>query len=320
MSSSRTRPLKIGVVLPQIEGMLAGGLARWSDLLASAQAAEAVGFDSIWVVDHFIFPPLEGARPALGCWEVSPLLGALAATTRRIDLGTFVINTGFRNPALLAKMADCVEEISNGRLILGLGAGNNAYEHRVFGYPFNYRTSRFEEALVIIHSLLRTGRADFDGRYYQVRDCELLPRGPRAGGPPIMVGTFGERGLRLTARYADSWNTLAFRCNNSPAGVEPLRATVDAACVTVGRDPATLGRSLFVLAELPGSPPVPRGMPGWNPGPNGQVFNGGEPAELAEAFRAFAREGIDHLQVWVNPNTPDGIERLAPVLEQLDNP
>lgn len=166
MNSCQTRVLKVGIVLPQIEGMLAGGSARWSDLLAVAQAAEAVGFDSVWLVDHFMFPPRETAQPALGCWECSPLLGALAATTGRVELGTFVMNTGFRNPALLAKMADCVEEISGGRLILGLGAGNNGFEHRAFGYPFDYRTSRFEEALVIIRSLLRTGRADFAGRYY----------------------------------------------------------------------------------------------------------------------------------------------------------
>src|SRR5262249_15564490 len=116
LDSAPARPLKVGVVLPQVEGMLAGGTARWSDLLAIAQTAEAVGFDSVWVVDHFLFPPRAPGGPGLGCWECGSLLGALAAATHRVELGTFVVNTGFRNPTLLAKMADTVEEISGGRL------------------------------------------------------------------------------------------------------------------------------------------------------------------------------------------------------------
>jgi alkanesulfonate monooxygenase SsuD/methylene tetrahydromethanopterin reductase-like flavin-dependent oxidoreductase (luciferase family) len=317
MSSARARPLKVGVVLPQVEGMMAGRTAAWSDLLAFAQTAEAVGFDSVWVIDHFLFPRREPDGPALGCWECGALLGALAAATRRIELGTFVVNTGFRNPALLAKMADCVEEISGGRLVLGLGAGNVEFEHRAFGYPFDYRTSRFEEALTIVHALLRTGHADVAGRYYQARDVELRPRGPRAGGPPIIVGTTGERGLRLTARYADGWNAAWARFDNSPAGVARLRPAVDAACAAEGRDPSSLRRSVGILVELPGSAPMPPGQPAWNPGAHGRVLTG-EHAELAEAFRAFAAEGIDHIQVWVNPTTPSGVERLGPVLELLD--
>src|SRR5262245_30632138 len=112
--------------------MVPGSTTHWSDMLAVTQAAEAVGFDSVWLVDHFLFPPREPGGAALGCWECGSLLGALAAATRRLELGTLVINTGFRNPALLAKMADAVEEISGGRLILGLGAGNVEHEHRAF--------------------------------------------------------------------------------------------------------------------------------------------------------------------------------------------
>lgn len=319
MSSAGIRPLKVGVLLPQVEGWLSGGVARWADLLATAQTAEAAGFDSIWVVDHVLFPPREPGGPPVGCWESGSLLGALAATTRRVELGTFVVNTGFRNPALLAKMADCIEEISGGRLILGLGAGNLEFEHRAFGYPFDYRTSRFEEALVIIRSLLRTGRVDFAGRYYQARDCELRPRGPRPNGPPIIVGSSGgERGLRATARYADGWQAGWVLSQNRPDGVAPLRTAVDAACAAEGRDPSTLGRSLGILVDLPGSPPT-AGRAGWNPGPGGQLLTG-SPAEMAETFRAFAREGIDHLQILVNPTTPAGVERLAAVLEHLDRP
>jgi hypothetical protein len=123
MDSTRARPLKVGVLLPQIEGMMPGGTARWSDLLAIARAAEVTGFDSLWLIDHLLLEPPEPGGPALGCWECGSLLAALAAATRRVELGTWVVNTGYRNPALLAKVADCVEEISGGRLILRLGAG-----------------------------------------------------------------------------------------------------------------------------------------------------------------------------------------------------
>ena len=118
-----------------------------------------------------------------------------------------MICQSFRNPALLAKMADTVEEISGGRLILGLGAGWNEPEYRAFGYPFDHRVDRFEEGIEIITSLLRTSHCDLDGRWYQVRDCELRPRGPRPEGPPIVIGTAGERMLSLTAKYAGGWNT-----------------------------------------------------------------------------------------------------------------
>src|SRR5690606_12996029 len=123
-----------------------------------------------------------------------------------LKLGTLVVCTAFRNPALLAKMAETVDEISDGRLILGLGAGNTEAEFDAFGYPFDHRASRFEEAIQIIHGLLRSGRSSLDGTWYQTRDAINRPRGPRQDGAPIMVGTTGPRMLGLTARYADSWN------------------------------------------------------------------------------------------------------------------
>jgi alkanesulfonate monooxygenase SsuD/methylene tetrahydromethanopterin reductase-like flavin-dependent oxidoreductase (luciferase family) len=175
-------------MLPVLEGMMAGATPRWPDVLAMAAAAENVGLDSVWVIDHLVFPPSEASEAPIGVWEGWSILAPLAATTRRIELGTFVVCSGFRNPALLAKMAATVDDISNGRLTLGLGAGNNEFEHQAFGYPFDHRVSRFEEALAIIHPLLRMGRVDFAGRYYQARNCELRLSGPRLNGPPIVVG------------------------------------------------------------------------------------------------------------------------------------
>ena len=311
------RPLKVGVYLPVLEARGSGHPAdftrRWPDLLAMARRAEELGFDSLWLPDHLLFR-WPGEERAQGIWECWSLLAALAAATTRIELGTIVTCTGFRNPALLAKMADTVDEVSGGRLILGLGAGWYEPEYRAFGYPFDHRVDRFEEALTIIQALLREGHVDFAGTYYQARDCELRPRGPRPQGPPIMIGTTNPTGqprprtLRLVAEHADLWNEWLVFWRSWPDAVPPLRAKVDAACVAAGRDPTTLGRTVAPLVNLPGAGPTA-------PGEEPLV---GSPEELAEAFRAFAREGIDHLQVLMNPNTEAALEALALTLERLD--
>jgi alkanesulfonate monooxygenase SsuD/methylene tetrahydromethanopterin reductase-like flavin-dependent oxidoreductase (luciferase family) len=290
---------------------MAGGTARWADLLAMAQRAEAVGFDSVWVEDHLLFRL--GDTPTEGPWECWTLLSALAASTSRVEIGPLVACTSFRNPALLAKMADTVDEISGGRLILGLGAGWHEPEYQAFGFPFDHRVSRFEEALKIIHGLLHDGQVDFEGKYYQARECELRPRGPRPNGPPILLGTTGPRMLRLTAQYADMWNTYFTRHENDPAGIAPLRDLVDAACVEMGRDPATLERTCAVLVGFDGQLSGPSSA-----NPSGTPPLTGSPEEIAATLRGFAAEGISHVQVWLEPNNLSGIESFAPVLELLD--
>ncbi len=316
MASPGRRPLKVGLVLPQIEEWMAGGTARWSDLLAMAERAEALGFDSLWLVDHFWYQfPLddETERPR-GVWECWSLLAALAAATRRVELGTLVVCTAFRNPALLAQMAATVDEISGGRLILGLGAGYYEREFRAFGYPSDRLASRFEEALTIMHGLLRHGQIDFVGKYYEARECELRPRGPRPAGPPIMIGSSGPKMLGLLARYADLWNVWLVHGVSRAEAIPPLRERVDAACREAGRDPATVGRTATVLVDYLGTDDValrlmrPASMP--------EPIRGDAPA-IAAALRAFAGEGIAHLQIFLHPNNLAGIERFAPVLEAV---
>lgn len=291
------RPLKIGIHLPEIEYV-----ARWSELREMAVTAEQLGFDSIWMPDHLLmrYPDQEPVGP----WECWSVLCAVAAVTSRVELGTLVLATSFRNPALTAKMADTLEEISGGRLILGLGAGWHEPEYRAYGFPYDHRVSRFEEALQIIHGLLRDGHIDFDGRYYQARECELRPRGPRPTGPPILMGTMRPRMLGLAAHYADMWNAWS---RNRPEEIAPLRELVDAACREAGRDPATLARTIAVHIDLPGHDRTPD-----------PAHLTGEPEQLAEAFRGFATEGVSHLQIVLDPNTAAGIEQLAPALELLD--
>ena len=181
-----------------------------------ARTAEEVGFDSLWVGDHLLYRrPLD----VVGPWEAWSSLAALAEVTSRVELGPLVACTSFHNPAMLAKKAATVDEISGGRLILGLGAGWNEPEYTAYGFPFDRRASRFEEAFTIIRSLLRDGHVDFDGEFYQARDCELHPRGPRPNGPPLMIGSIGERMLNFTAPHMDSWNAWHDWFGNTPEGL-----------------------------------------------------------------------------------------------------
>jgi alkanesulfonate monooxygenase SsuD/methylene tetrahydromethanopterin reductase-like flavin-dependent oxidoreductase (luciferase family) len=324
MTSTATRPLNVGLVLPHWTALpldvphwsvteLPAEVPRWADLLALAQQVETAGFDSLWLVDHLlirwavvaaqfgreVLPALAAAAP-VGVWECWSLLATL---------GALVTCTSYRNPALLAKVADTVDEISGGRVMLGVGAGDYEDEHRSFGMRWDHRVSRFDEALQILHPLMRHGRVDFAGAYYQARDCELRPRGPRPQGPPVLIGALahGPRMLDLTARYADVWNGWVVGGRSHPDVVPALREAVDAACRAVGRDPATLRRTLAVGVAF-----------------GGRTIWGAEPItgsteEVAEVFRGFAREGIDHLQVFLNPATAEGIEQLAAVLERLEN-
>jgi probable F420-dependent oxidoreductase len=313
MPTKIARALKVGLLLSTAEGSSGG---RWNKLKSMARHAEAAGFDSIWVADHLLFPLINSNERAPGRWEAWSILSALAAITSRIELGTLVTCTSFRNPALLAKMADTVEEISDGRLTLGLGPGWFEGEYEAFGYPFDHRVSRFEESLQIIHGLLRGRAIDFQGKYHQVRGLELRPRGPRPNGPPILIGARADRprSLRLTAQYADQWNTTQAL---TAADVAPMRDAVDNACVKVGRDPATLLRTAHLLIDLPGS--EVSDVPPWVRAHRSarQVLSG-TTEELAAHLQAFARAGISHVQVWLEPNTIAGIDAFQPVLEVLD--
>jgi alkanesulfonate monooxygenase SsuD/methylene tetrahydromethanopterin reductase-like flavin-dependent oxidoreductase (luciferase family) len=312
-TTNSRRPLKVGYFIPAQVGGMADGALRWDDIRAMAQRAEELGFDSFWLPDHLL-TRFEGDPEAHGPWECWSLLCALAASTTRLELGTGVVCTSFRNPALLAKMADTLDEISDGRLILGLGAGWSEPEYHAFGYPFDHRVSRFAEALEIITTLLREGKIDFEGKYYTARECELVPRGPRPHGLPIMVGTLktGSRMLKLTAERADIWNGWLRNGRNYPDVIPALRDAVDAACVAAGRDPATLVRTAGIeVDQRPASERPPRTE-------GGPETVTGSPEEIADVIRGFAREGITHLQIVTAVNGLEGVEKLAPVLEALD--
>lgn len=211
-----------------------------------ARQAEADGYDSIWLPDHLMYR--RPGEPTRGVWESWTVLAALAEATQRVEIGTLVLCNSFRNPAILAKMATTADEVSHGRLILGIGAGWNEPEYQAFGLPFDHRVASFEEALQILRPLLREGQVDFSGKYYRARNCDNLPAGPRPEGPPLLVGGQGPRMLRLTAQYADLWNTGYMGKPDTMA--EPL-ARIEATCREVGRDPATLGVTALIGLWFP---------------------------------------------------------------------
>jgi alkanesulfonate monooxygenase SsuD/methylene tetrahydromethanopterin reductase-like flavin-dependent oxidoreductase (luciferase family) len=306
-TSTPRRPLKVGIQLPEVEREV-----RWPEQLDLIRAIEDLGFDSIWLGEHLLYRWED--RAPRGPWEAWTMLGAIAAVTSRVEFGPLVACTNFHNPALLAKQAATIDEISGGRFVLGLGAGWNETEFRAYGFPYDHRIDRFEEAFTIIRGLLRDGAVDFDGRWYQARDCELLPRGPRPSGPPLLIGSVGPRMLRATLPYVDAWNVWFADTGNHPAGVPALRELVDAACLEVGRDPAEVERTVAVLVRLQGGEGRLQGDTANDPTPPLD----GSPADIADGLRAYAAEGIGHVQLVVDPITLASIRALAPVLTELD--
>ena len=298
--------MKIGVQVPEVEYVIA-----WVELRRMVETAERIGLDSIWVGDHLLYRG--DGLPERGPWEAWSTLAAIAAVTERVELGPLVAATSFHNPAMLAKKAATVDEISGGRLILGLGAGWNEAEYRAFGFPFDHRVSRFEEAFTIIRTLLREGRIDFHGAHFELEDCPIAPRGPRPEGPPLMVGSIGPRMLAITLPHVDAWNAWFTWFGNSVEGYRELRATVDEACVAAGRDPTSVERTVALFVGFPGA----RGRQLGDLSRPDVVALPHEPGPLAAALRAFAAEGVGHVQLVLDPITVDTVAALEPVIREL---
>lgn len=292
--------MKVGVVILLAEGAGRQPAPRYAEIRERALQAEQAGFDSIWLYDHLIYrlPRV----PQRGIWECWTMLSALAEATTRVEIGTLVLCNAFRNPAILAKMAATLDEVSGGRFTLGLGAGWNKPEFEAFGLPYDHRGDRFEEALRIVVPLVREGHVDFQGTYYQAAECDILPRGPRPQGPPIMIGAKGPRMLRLTAQYADSWNTAYL---GYPADLVEPRQALHAACAEVGRDPVTLGVTATVSVAYPDLG-RPQGFM--------NTYVSGSAEEVAAALRGYEEMGAAHVMCHVAPNTAAALDRLAAAL------
>src|SRR4029079_8724878 len=186
--------MRVGIQLPEVERDV-----RWPEYVAMARAAERAGFDSIWVGDHLLYRG--DGRPERGPWEAWTLLAGLAAATERVTIGPLGACAAFHPPAVLAKMAATVDEVSGGRLVVGIGAGWNRTEFDAFGLPYDHRASRFEEGFEIVRRLLGGERVTFHGSYGHVHAAVLLPEPARR--PPLMIGSGGERVLSIALPHVD---------------------------------------------------------------------------------------------------------------------
>jgi len=297
-----TRPCKVGLQLPEVERFVS-----WPEYLDLARRAEGAGYDSIWVGDHLIYDLPDGSTR--GPYEAWTALAAIAAVTERVEIGPLVASTSFHAPAMLAKQAATVDAISQGRLLVGLGAGWNRREYDAFGFPYDRRVSRFEEALAIIVALLREGRTTFHGQFYDVDDCVLDPGPVRAGGPPIMLGSNSPRMLSIGLPVVDSWNVWWSIYDNSVARFAEMKADVDAV-MPAGR---YVEATAAVLVTLPGG--QGRLM--------GDTYDARvtpvTPAALGDHVLGLAKAGATHLQLVLDPITAESIDMIGAALADLDS-
>jgi probable F420-dependent oxidoreductase len=296
--------LRVGVQLPEVERAV-----PWPEMVAMARAAEQAGFDSIWLGDHLLYDLPDGPR---GPWEVWTALAGLASVTERVELGPFVASTSFHTPAMLAKLAATVDAISGGRLVLGLGAGWNEREYTAYGFAFDKRVSRFEEAFTIIRELMRTGHSDFRGAYYEVTDCVLDPRPVRPGGPPLMLGSVSPRMMAIALPHVDSWNVWWSDYRNDVDGFVAVRERVDAALAEAGRAPGDVEATAAVFVHLPGG--VGRLAGETNDDPDIRPV---PVAGLAEHLRAMADAGAAQLQLVLDPITVESIEAVGQIVRDV---
>jgi probable F420-dependent oxidoreductase len=229
-----------------------------ADVLEDVRGAEANGWYGVWLADHYM-PNTGDTTPVRGdvyeCWALLP---ALAAVTERVRIGTLVSPTSIHHPALLAKRAATIDQLSGGRFVLGLGAGWQLNEHHAYGIelePPGKRVSRFEEAITIVRSMLADDTTTFDGEFYNFTDAPADPK-PVQAPLPLLVGTRGPRMLRITARHANEWNTW-----HAPDLADRIQALAEA-CQKTGRDPATMWRSVNALIDLSESTPSGRTLAG----------------------------------------------------------
>jgi alkanesulfonate monooxygenase SsuD/methylene tetrahydromethanopterin reductase-like flavin-dependent oxidoreductase (luciferase family) len=290
--------MRIGVTVPLAYGDVADGRApTFKETISFAQLAEQVGLDSIWVYDHLIFkfPP----EPDEGLHEAWTILSALAPVVPRVELGTLVMCTSFRNAGLMAKMAATLDTISDGRLILGMGAGWHEPEYTSFGYSFDHLVGRFEEDIEVIDRLLRGDTVDFEGRWSRYAGAQLLP--PPARKPPVLIASKGERMLRLTARWADAWNTAWYgRIDDT---LRERTASIDAALDAAGRDRTSLRKTVGIRLHEPGQ--LGDDAKGTDSDAQG----------LADLFDELDAFGYQDALVWSVGKTTAAVERLAQARE-----
>ena len=292
----------MGIQLPEVEREV-----RWPEIAAMARLADDVGLDSLWVGDHYLYRG--DGRPERGPWEAWTQLAAIGAITSRVRIGPLVACLAFHAPGPLAKTIATVDEISGGRLVVGVGAGWNRTEFDAFGIAFDHRVDRFGESLPVLRRLLDGERVTFRGPHVEVEDAVLLPRPARRA--PVMLGSSGPRMLRLGLPHVDAWNVWWEDFGNTPDGFARASSAVDDAARDAGVDPASIERSACALVAFdPTSDEriVPEGISALD----------GSPAALEDALRAFAAVGADEVIVVAVPIDSASIRTLGDVVARLD--
>jgi alkanesulfonate monooxygenase SsuD/methylene tetrahydromethanopterin reductase-like flavin-dependent oxidoreductase (luciferase family) len=299
--------LALGLVLPMVEQPVAGVKPTWAEICAMIERAEQLGFDTVWTADEIVWRVPEWPGPR-GWWECLTMTGAVAAHSSTVRVGTWVISALHHNPGMVASAAETLDEISGGRFVLGLGAGHPGTGTKAFGYPQDRTVSRYAEALEIIVPLLRGQSVTFNGEFHHADGADVLPRGPRPGRVPLMLGGHAPRTMTLAARYADTWSAHA-TTSSLPAAFATMTEQLDRICDGIGRDPTSIGRSVGVIVE-PGDANQAEAI-GFG------VAITGSADQITETIASFADVGVARVELFPYPNTIDTVEQLAPVMAAL---
>ena len=294
---------EIGLVLPTTQFGPERITPRWTEIRKIARLGEETGYDTLWVVDELLWE-VEGEAPR-GMWDGVSIMGAIASMTSRIKVGSWVLSALHRNPGIIAKTAETLDEISGGRFIFGLGAGHEwPGQAHAFGLPEKQIFARFEEALQIIVPLLRLGRADFEGTFHSARDLVQQPVGPRPNAIPLLIGGNGPKAQRHAANHADIWSCYI----EERAHVDELKpriASLEEICQEVGRDPESIGRAVGVVVR----PFEPAGAR--------EDSVSGTAEQIATTLQSFRDIGFTQLDLSVGPATIAAVEAMASVVELL---
>jgi alkanesulfonate monooxygenase SsuD/methylene tetrahydromethanopterin reductase-like flavin-dependent oxidoreductase (luciferase family) len=304
--SPSVKPLEVGLVLYTGDVGSDRVTARWEELRALALRAEEIGFDTVWAPDELLWRRTRETER--GFWDGVAMMGALAAVTSRIKVGSWVMSALHRNPGIVAKAVETIDEISGGRFVFGLGAGHEwPGQATAFGLPEDQVYARFEEALEVIVPLLRGGHADFEGKWHAARNLPQRPVGPRPNGIPIMIGGHGPKGMRHAAKLADIWSCYVEEPDYR-AELTRKVAAFNAACAEVGRDPESIGRSAGIdVAPLAGSTE--------DAPPNASIL--GTVETIADGLRELHAAGFSQLELILTPQSMPAVDAMAPMLEVL---
>ncbi len=305
--------MRFGLALPHYGYSLPGGNITFERMAGVAGTAERLGFDSVWVSDHFFawLGKYGGGDELHGAIEPMTALAGLAAVTSRVRIGSLVACAPFRHPAILAKTATAIDLYSGGRLELGVGAGWYAEEFDAFGYAFGTAGDRFsslEETLQVLDRLLGGGPASYEGARVRLRDAFNHPRPAQRPRPPVWLGAKGgERALRLAARHADGWNTV---WRWTPEAYSERARAAQRICEEEGRDPSTLRRSigLYTLVGEDERDLVARfrALQRWTPGGalDAELLDAymvdtltGTPEQVLDRVRQFAALGVEEIVI-----------------------